>query len=176
MGRLQAIARSIVQAIVNGTKKRRNSPLALIFTLLSTIFSFYELPLHRHRPDVFGELRQDYWDVREDDYVASFRADEGEKPEGVLNTMGDMGFSGSVRSKPASYWNKSPANMALFSHSSQPRTKSTSSSPSHAIMNTRSSATTSSTPMRSIWPRIQSPFSFGSATSLRAREWQSATS
>lgn len=125
MGRLEAIARSIVQAIVNGTKKRRSSPLAVILTLASTIFSFYELPLHRHRPDVFGELRQNYWEVREDDYVASFRADEGEKPEVVLSAMGDMGFSGSVRMELASYCSRTRADMTVFiSHSSRPQTKS----------------------------------------------------
>lgn len=96
MGRTEAIARSIVLAIVNGARKRSRSPIAFILTLLSTIFSLYQLPLHKHRPDVFANLRQNYWKLNEDDYVASFRPEEGGKVEDVLSSMGDMGFSGSV--------------------------------------------------------------------------------
>lgn len=96
MGRLEAIARSIVRAIVNGPKKRSHSPIALIIRLFSTIFSFYELPLHRHRTEVFTELCQDYWQLSDEEYVSSFRPDEGARPEDVLETMGDLGFSGSV--------------------------------------------------------------------------------
>lgn len=98
MGRLEAIARSVVRAIVNDAKKRSRSPIALILALISTVFSFYQLPLHKHRDNVFADLRQKNWSLDEDDYVASFRADEGGKPEDVLSPMGDMGFSGSVSS------------------------------------------------------------------------------
>lgn len=97
MGRLEAIARSIVRTIVNGVKKRSRSPIAFIISLFSTIFSFYELPLHKHRPAVFSELFQKYWNLDDEEYVASFRAEEGARPEDVLTSMGDMGFSGSVR-------------------------------------------------------------------------------
>lgn len=96
MSRIEAIARSVVRAIVNGAKKRSRSPFAFILVLVSTIFSFYELPLHKHRADVFGNLRQSHWNVNEDDYVASFRAEEGGKPEDVLSPIGDLGLSGSV--------------------------------------------------------------------------------
>ncbi|ROV96578.1 hypothetical protein VMCG_07783 [Cytospora schulzeri] len=96
MGRLQAIARSIVRAVIKGVKKRSRSPITFIIGLFSTIFSFYELPLHKHRHDVFSELCQKYWNLDEEEYVASFRAEEGNKPEDALTTMGDMGFSGST--------------------------------------------------------------------------------
>lgn len=96
MGRVEAIARSIVLAIVRGAKKRARSPIAVILTLISTIFSLYQLPLHRHRPHIFGELRQKHWNLSEDRYVASFTPEDGGKPEDMLSTMGDMGFSGSV--------------------------------------------------------------------------------
>lgn len=96
MGRIEAIARSVVRVIVKGAKKRSRSPLAFILALLSTIFSFYELPLHKHRPGVFGDLREKHWKVDEDDYVNSFRADEGGKQEDALSPIGDLGLSGSV--------------------------------------------------------------------------------
>lgn len=96
MGRLQAIARSIVRAVIKDVKKRSSSPIAFIISLLSTIFSFYELPLHKHRPKVFSELCQKYWNIDDEEYAASFRAEEGAKPEEALMTMGDLGFSGST--------------------------------------------------------------------------------
>lgn len=96
MGRLEAIARSVVRAIVGGAKKRSRSPIAFILALVSTIFSLYQLPLHKHRAIVFEDLRQKHWKLDEDDYLASFRPREDGKPEDVLSAMGDMGFSGSV--------------------------------------------------------------------------------
>lgn len=97
MGRIESIARSTVQTVVHGGKGRAQSkPLAWILTFLATIFSFYELPLHKHRPDLFSNLRKKRWDLDEDGYVSSFTADEISKPEDMLNKLGDMGFSGSV--------------------------------------------------------------------------------
>lgn len=99
MGRLEAIARSVVRAIVDGAKKRSRSPIVFILALISTIFSLYELPLHKHRANVFEDLRQKYWKLDEDDYIASFQPGEDGKLEDVLSAMGDMGFSGSVSSQ-----------------------------------------------------------------------------
>ncbi|KAL2284888.1 hypothetical protein FJTKL_08703 [Diaporthe vaccinii] len=95
MGRFEAIARSIVLTILNGAKKRSRSPIAYILTLISTIFSLYELPLHKHRPEVFANLRQQHWKVDDDEYLASFRVEDGGKPEDALRSMADLGFSGS---------------------------------------------------------------------------------
>lgn len=96
MGRLEAIARSVVRAIIIDAKRRSRSPLAFLLALISTVFSLYQLPLHKHRADVFAGLRQKQWQLDEDDYIASFRPEEGGKPEDVLSPLGDMGFSGSV--------------------------------------------------------------------------------
>lgn len=97
MGRIESIARSIVQTVVHGKKGRaRSSPLAGILTLFATVFSFYELPLHKHRADLFRNLRQNHWKLDDNDYVASFTPDEVSKREDMLNKLGDMGFSGSV--------------------------------------------------------------------------------
>lgn len=103
MGRLEAIARSIVRTVVNGAKKRSRSPIAVIIAFFSTIFSFYELPLHKHRPSVFSDLRQKYWHLNDEEYVDSFRVEEGRRPEDGLMTMGDLGFSGSVGGGPNTY-------------------------------------------------------------------------
>lgn len=96
MGRLEKIARSIVRAIISGAEKRKRSPIAFILTLISTIFSLYELPFHKHRPHVFEGLRQRHWHLEEDAYEASFRPEDPAKLEDMLVPMGDMGFSGSV--------------------------------------------------------------------------------
>ncbi|KAH8788149.1 hypothetical protein F5883DRAFT_657699 [Diaporthe sp. PMI_573] len=95
MGRLEAIARSIVQTVLNGAKKGSRSPIAYILTLVSTIFSLYQLPLHKHRPEVFEKLRQQHWKVEDEEYLASFRVEDDGKPEDALRPMADMGFSGS---------------------------------------------------------------------------------
>lgn len=97
MGRIESVACSIVQTVVHGRKGRaRSKPLARILTLFATVFSFYELPLHKHRPHLFRDLRQT-WQLDENDYIASFTPDEITKPEDMLHKLGDMGFSGSVR-------------------------------------------------------------------------------
>lgn len=127
MARVEAIARSVVRVIVKGVRKRSRSPIAFILALLSTIFSFYELPLHKHRAEVFGDLREKHWKVQEDDYVASFRADEGGPPESALTTLGDLALSGSVRVEPpCTRWRRGVVLRILCRHFSRPRTRSSS--------------------------------------------------
>ncbi|KAI1378047.1 SAICAR synthase-like protein [Hypoxylon crocopeplum] len=98
MSRREKIARSIVYAILNakedGSLPRKPSLLARILRLFSFIRLTYRLVEH----DLFTSLRG-VWEIREDDYRASF--DTGKrihrtKGEGVLTPMGDMGYSGST--------------------------------------------------------------------------------
>lgn len=99
MGRQERIARSIVRAIVNaknGPKKRPRSPLGLILTFFSTLFSLYQLALHKVRPAEFANLRRNHWHVSDDDYIESFQPSEGRNDEEEMKAIGDMGFSGSV--------------------------------------------------------------------------------
>lgn len=127
MGRVEAIARSVVRVVVKGARKRSRSPIAFILALLSTIFSFYELPLHKHRAEVFADLRQKHWRVDEDDYVASFRADEGAPPESALTTLGDLALSGSVRVEPLfTRWKHGVVLRLCCRRSSRPWTRSSS--------------------------------------------------
>ncbi|KAK0737163.1 hypothetical protein B0T21DRAFT_309928 [Apiosordaria backusii] len=96
MGRQERIARSIVHALVNGTKKRSSNPLAVILAIFSAFFSLYQLLLIKIRPADFAKLRREHWDVSDNDYVDSFQPREGAKEEEGLTAIGDMGFSGST--------------------------------------------------------------------------------
>ncbi|KAK1777570.1 hypothetical protein QBC45DRAFT_186239 [Copromyces sp. CBS 386.78] len=100
MGRSETIARSIAQAIIDttGLTKRQcsnSNPLRLILSLFSLFFSIHHLILQKIRPADFANLRRNHWDVQDDDYYQSFHQD-GDKPEETLNSIGDMGFSGST--------------------------------------------------------------------------------
>lgn len=102
MGRQEKIARSVVRAIVqakaNGANKRApRNPLAVLLALFSAFFSLYQLLLRKIRPADFANLRRKHWDVSDDDYVKSFQNEDGQVDEDSLKSIGDMGFSGSVR-------------------------------------------------------------------------------
>lgn len=99
MGRQEYIARSVVRAITssNGVEKRTRNPLSWILTFFSAFFSLYQLTLRKIRPADFANLRRNHWEVSDGDYFSSFQPAEGRKDEQVLNAIGDMGFSGSVR-------------------------------------------------------------------------------
>lgn len=96
MGRQEAIARSIVLAILNGFHKRANSALSFILSLFSIFFSLYQLPFEKIRPADFANLRRNHWKVEDNAYFDSFRSEDGEKAEDALKPIGDMGYSGSV--------------------------------------------------------------------------------
>ncbi|KAJ4303976.1 hypothetical protein N0V88_001578 [Collariella sp. IMI 366227] len=84
MGRKERIARG------------RATPLAILLALFSAFFALYQLVLQKIRPADFANLRRKHWDVSDDDYLASFRPEEGEPTEQALQSIGDMGFSGST--------------------------------------------------------------------------------
>lgn len=102
MGRKERIARSAVRAIIktNGTKQRPGNPLGILLALFSAFFALYQLVLRKIRPADFANLRRKHWDVSDDDYLASFRP-EGGPSEQALQSIGNMGFSGSVSTIPA---------------------------------------------------------------------------
>ncbi|KAB5517536.1 hypothetical protein GE09DRAFT_567591 [Coniochaeta sp. 2T2.1] len=96
MGRQEAIARSIVLALINGTQKRASSALAWILAFFSAFFSLYQLHFEKVRPADFANLRRNHWDCSDDAYLDSFQPGAGKKPEESLRPIGDMGFSGST--------------------------------------------------------------------------------
>ncbi|KAK3939322.1 hypothetical protein QBC46DRAFT_355114 [Diplogelasinospora grovesii] len=99
MGRQETIARSVVQAITNSDHIRRRSsnPLSSILALFSVFFSLYQLVLLKIRPADFANLRRKHWDLEDNAYIDSFRPGEnGDGEQEGLNSIGDMGFSGST--------------------------------------------------------------------------------
>ncbi|TGJ78632.1 hypothetical protein E0Z10_g10127 [Xylaria hypoxylon] len=103
------IARSVVYAILtslpNGKPARKSSILAKAFRL----FRLFWLSFRLLRPDLFRALRG-VWQIKEDDYRASFGAESTDnynstsnrkkrrenKKRDVLRPIGDMGYSGST--------------------------------------------------------------------------------
>ena len=61
---------------------------------LVAFFSVRRIKLVRHERELFGRLRHEVWEFDQDEYQASFRTTRGQSP---LKTMGDLGYSGSVR-------------------------------------------------------------------------------
>ncbi|KAK7403178.1 hypothetical protein QQX98_011082 [Neonectria punicea] len=107
--RSSRISVSIVRAILRrcSTASKRG----LLKTILS-FFAFFKLLLARYRPVDFIALRQDVWELDEDEYVDSFKASpseetplvqssssrRGKKKERVAQLVpaGDLGYSGST--------------------------------------------------------------------------------
>lgn len=117
MGRQEAIARSIVLALISSTRKRSRSAWAWIIALFSAFFSLYQLRFEKVRPTDFANLRRNHWDVTDEAYLDSFLPAEGKKPEDSLKAIGDMGFSGSVCSHhllPLPLFHNSLARMLIF--------------------------------------------------------------
>lgn len=106
MSRQQRIARSIVCAVVKTTEteKPSSNPLVLLLALFSTVFSLYQLALRKVRPADFANLRRKHWDVSDEAYAKSFRPVEDGHANEALKPIGDMGFSGSVRSPRGRYF------------------------------------------------------------------------
>lgn len=96
MGRQEAIARSIVLTLLNGTQKRASNALAWLLASFTAFFSFYQLRFEKVRPADFANLRRNHWSVKDDDYLDSFRPETGKNAEDGMKAIGDMGFSGSV--------------------------------------------------------------------------------
>lgn len=101
MGRQEAVARSVVEAITQ-PRSGKSKPLGRILTWFSAFFKLYQLPLEKIEPEVFANLRTNHWDIGEDDYLAAFVPQPAEntgatEDELPLGSIGDMGFSGSVR-------------------------------------------------------------------------------
>lgn len=104
------IARSVVYAILTSLPTGQPARKPSLLSRALRLFRLFYLTFRLLRPDLFRALRG-VWEIREDDYRASFGAastatDEGSgsswkkrrrnKKEDVLQSMGDMGYSGST--------------------------------------------------------------------------------
>lgn len=83
------ISKSVLRAIFRG-----RAPKTGLLARILALFSVFQLTLARYKEDLFNKLREDVWQLDEDEYRESFR--EAEKG-GSLKSVGDLGYSGSVR-------------------------------------------------------------------------------
>jgi hypothetical protein len=88
------ISKSILHAIFRDRKTSKKTVLGRIFAF----FTVFQVHLARYRDELFKKLRDNVWEMDEDEYRESFR---GQDRIGRLKSVGDLGYSGSVRIKMA---------------------------------------------------------------------------
>lgn len=88
--RQSSLSKSIQSALTRDPDRFKKTALGKLIAF----FSVYRIKLVRHEKILFGQLRQDVWQFDEDEYKGSFHTTRGQPP---LKTMGDLGYSGSVR-------------------------------------------------------------------------------
>lgn len=86
--RQKAISRSILRALT----RRGTARISLIQRIIA-FFHIYYLTLIRYEKELFQKLRTEIWSLSEEEYISCFKTDE----KSSLVSMGDLGFSGSVR-------------------------------------------------------------------------------
>jgi hypothetical protein len=94
--RQQSISRSILNAIFRAPNHPDNKPPTLLARIFA-FFSLFQLALARYRPELFKKLRNEVWEIEEDEYKESFRSEKNSGSRGLVS-VGDLGYSGSVRS------------------------------------------------------------------------------
>lgn len=98
MGRRQRlVSASILRAIFNSEPASNDDTAhpALLARILA-FFSIFQLTLARYRDQVFKKLRNETWSIEEEEYAESFRSpSKGKRTD--LKSVGDLGYSGSVR-------------------------------------------------------------------------------
>ncbi|KAK5988549.1 hypothetical protein PT974_10033 [Cladobotryum mycophilum] len=97
--RASRISSSIARAIVR--QSHHSGGLAgRLFSIILNFFALFRLALTRYRPDEFQALRQEVWQLDEEEYEASFRASKTRRRAKVRDTelvpIGDLGYSGST--------------------------------------------------------------------------------
>lgn len=95
--RQRLISTSILRAIfvTKPVRNDENAQPGLLARILA-FFSFFQLTLARYRDEVFRKLRTESWQIDEHGYTESFRSpSKGKKTD--LKSVGDLGYSGSVR-------------------------------------------------------------------------------
>ena len=91
--RQQLLSKSILQAVFasdDGTKQNK-------LVWFRGLFALFDLRLARWRAILFMELRSEVWQIEEIEYKESFRLADR---KGKLVSVGDLGYSGSVRRSP----------------------------------------------------------------------------
>jgi hypothetical protein len=89
MGRRDTlISNSILRAIFHTNQDKKS-----ILGRILAFFGFFQLTLIRYKNELFNKLRDEVWELDEDEYRESFRS--GNK-KASLKAVGDLGYSGSV--------------------------------------------------------------------------------
>jgi hypothetical protein len=96
MGRRQRlISTSILRAIFKPSASKNADKQPSLLARILAFFSVFQLALSRYRATVFKKLRNEIWEVEEEEYVESFRSPSHGKRTDLIS-VGDLGYSGSV--------------------------------------------------------------------------------
>lgn len=99
MGRRQRlIGTSILRAIFKSKLSGNPDKSLGILARILAFFSVFHLALSRYRAELFKKLRNEIWQIDEEEYTESFRSPSKGKRTDLI-AVGDLGYSGSVR-----YW------------------------------------------------------------------------
>jgi hypothetical protein len=89
------ISKSILRAVFGDHTHDKKTIIGRILAF----FSIFQITLSRYAEDIFKELRTELWKLNEDEYRESFRPPD---KKGKLESIGDLGYSGSVSLLPHS--------------------------------------------------------------------------
>ena len=98
MGRRnRLISNSILRAIFRADAPRNDeSGRPGFWARIWAFFTLFNLSLARFRASLFKKLRNDTWEMEEEEYTESFRSPSSSKRTDLV-AIGDLGYSGSVR-------------------------------------------------------------------------------
>lgn len=100
MGRRQRLISTSILRAIFVTKPASNDEIAKpgLLARILAFFSIFQLTLARYRDQVFKKLRNESWQIEEEEYTESFRSpSKGKRTD--LKSVGDLGYSGSVRTQ-----------------------------------------------------------------------------
>jgi len=117
-----------------------------LFARILAFFAIFQLALSRYRAKVFRKLRNQIWQIEEEEYTESFRSPSKSKRTDLV-AIGDLGYSGSVREVLRRF----VCDTDCVRRSSLRRTRSTSSNRYRVHSSNLSSATVCSAPMSNTW-------------------------
>lgn len=96
MGRRQRlISKSILRAIFSPKKAYGTDDRPSLLARILAFFAVFNLTLARYRAALFRKLRNEIWEIEEEEYKESFRSPSHNKRTDLI-AVGDLGYSGSV--------------------------------------------------------------------------------
>ena len=97
MGRRdRLISNSILRAIFRADAPRNDEKGHLgLWARIYAFFALFNITLARFRASLFKKLRNDTWEMEEEEYTESFRSPSNSKRTDLV-AIGDLGYSGSV--------------------------------------------------------------------------------